>query len=102
MLGVDPPVRELTRILKIAVQDSSFMKSCSPRQNFAVPVYKHEYLSLIFVHRKKVDFYNSALLWWYCTSYFIVVLTSRMLSNIYEPKWSWAEMVIGRNGNGPK
>ena len=22
-----------------------------------------------------------------------------MLSNIYEPKWSWAEMVIGRNGN---
>ena len=46
-------VRDLTRILKIAVQDSSFMKSCSPRQNFAVPVYKHEYLSLIFVNRKK-------------------------------------------------
>ena len=45
--------RDLTRILKIAVQDSSFMKSCSPRQNFAVPVYKHEYLSLIFVNRKK-------------------------------------------------
>ena len=25
--------RDLTRILKIAVQDSSLMKSCSPRQN---------------------------------------------------------------------
>ena len=77
------------------------MKSCSPRQNFAVPVYKHEY-GPHFCQPKKVDFYNSALLWWYCISYFIVVLTSRMLSNIYEPKWSWAEMVIGQNGNGPK
>ena len=48
-----------------------------------------------------MDFYDSALPWWFCTSYFIVVLTSRMLSNIYEPKWSWAEMVIGQNGNGP-
>ena len=46
-------IRDLTRILKIAVQDSSFMKSCSPRQNFAVPVYKHEYLSLIFCQPKK-------------------------------------------------
>ena len=45
--------RDLTRILKMAVQDSSFMKRCCPRQNFAVPVYKHEYLSLIFVDRKK-------------------------------------------------
>ena len=24
-----------------------------------------------------------------------------MLSNIYEPKWSWAEMVIGRNSPEP-
>ena len=48
-----PLDRDLTRIFKIAVQDSSFMKSCSPRQNFAVPAYKHEYLSLIFVNRKK-------------------------------------------------
>ena len=38
--------RDLTRILKIAVQDSSFMKSCSPRQNFAVPVYKQEYIDI--------------------------------------------------------
>ena len=76
------------------------MKSCSPRQNFAVPVYKHEYLSLIFVNRKKRFLYSALL--WYCTSYFIVVLTSRMLNNINEPKWSWAEMVIGQNGNGPK
>ena len=50
-------LRVLNRILKIAVQYSSFMKSCSPRQNFAVPVYKDEYLSLIFLSTEKVDFY---------------------------------------------
>ena len=40
------------------------MRSCSPRQNFAVPVYKNEYLSFIFVDRKKVDFYIHVVL--YC------------------------------------
>ena len=79
------------------------MKSCSPRLNFAVPVCKHEYLSLIFVNQNS-GFLYSALL---CTSFFIVVLTSRMLksyysNNIYGPKWSWAEIFIGQNGNGPK
>ena len=32
--------RVLTRILKIAVPDSSFMKNCSPSQNLGVPLYK--------------------------------------------------------------
>ena len=96
---------DLTRILKIAVQDSSFMKNCSPIHIFAVPVYKHEYLSLIFFDQIS-GFLYSALLW-YCTSYFTVEVTSKILNsyysnNIYGPKWSWAEMVKGRNGNGPK
>ena len=94
--------RDLTRILKIAVQDSYFMKSCSPRQNFAVPVYQHEYLSLIFCPPKKWIFilYCSIVVLHfilYCCTH---VLTSKMLNsycsnNIYGPKCSWAEMVIG-------
>ena len=30
------------------------------------------------------------------------MLNSYYSNNIYGPKWSWAEMVIGRNGNRPK
>ena len=59
-------IRDLTSILKTAVRDSCILKNRSPRQNFAVPLYKFIYPPHFL--KKKINYFYSALLW-DCTSY---------------------------------